>query len=153
MADSGAGALTSVLGEGEDEMDIHTWTTIGAIWLLCAVVSGIAAGEKGRRFWVWFPFGLLVGPVALYLVLRSYEVVPAHLAQTCPNCQKSIRKTARECPRCGHILIREPDPVMKAGRQAAAAVFLLRQAARKSTAVVKAERSKRQRAKSKEGET
>lgn len=125
-------------------MDMHAWTTIAAIWLLCAVVAGIAAGEKGRRFWVWFPFGLLVGPIALYLVLRSYEVVPPHLAQICPNCQKSIRKTARECPRCGHILIREPDPVMKAGRQAAAAVFLLRRAAQKSTAVVKAERAKRQ---------
>lgn len=133
-------------------MDMHAWTTIGSIWGLCAVMAGIAAGEKGRRFWVWFPFGLLVGPVAVYLVLKSHEVVPPELAQICPNCNKAIRKTARECPRCGHILLREPDPVMKAGRQAAAAVFLLRRAAQKSSAVVKAERAKRQ-PKSKADET
>lgn len=131
-------------------MDTHALTTIGSIWALCAVVAGIVATEKGRRFWVWFPFGLLIGPIALYLVLRRHEVVPPHLAQICPNCQKAIRKTARECPRCGHIIVREPDRVMKAGRQAAAAVFLLRKAAQRSTAVVKAERAKRQ-AKTKQG--
>lgn len=124
-------------------MDAHSWATIGSIWLLCAVMAGIVAGEKRRRFWVWFPFGLLIGPVALYLALKADEVVPPELARTCPNCQKTIRKTLRSCPRCGQILIHEPDPVMKAGRQAAAAVFLLRRAAQKSTAVVKAEREKR----------
>jgi len=124
-------------------MDAHSWATIGSIWLLCAVMSGIVAGEKGRRFWVWFPFGLLIGPVALYLVLKSYEVVPPDRAQICPNCNKAIRKTLRICPRCGHIIVREPDPAIKAGRQAAAAVFLLRKAAQKSTAAVKAEREKR----------
>jgi len=126
-------------------MDTHALATIGSVWLLCALMAGIAAGEKGRRFWVWFPFGLLIGPVALYLVLKAYEVVPPERARICPNCNKAIRKTLRNCPRCGHIIVREPDPVMKAGRQAAAAVFLLRRAARKSTAVVKAERAKRQR--------
>jgi hypothetical protein len=125
-------------------MDTHAWATLGSIWGLSAIMAGIVAGEKGRRFWVWFPFGLLVGPVALYLVLKSHEVVPPELAQICPNCQKAIRKTLRECPRCGHIIVREPDPAMKAGRQAAAAVFLLRRAAQRSTSVVKAEMAKRQ---------
>ena len=125
-------------------MDTHAWATLGSIWGLSAILTGIVAGEKGRRFWVWFPFGLLIGPVALYLVLKSHEVVPPELAQICPNCHKAIRKTLRECPRCGHIIVREPDPAMKAGRQAAAAVFLLRRAAQKSTSVVKAEMAKRQ---------
>jgi uncharacterized paraquat-inducible protein A len=125
-------------------MDIRSWLTLGSLWLLCAVMAGIVAGEKGRRFWVWFPFGLLTGPVALYLVLKSYEVVPPDKAQICPNCQKPIRKTLRQCPRCGHIIVHEPDRAEKAGRQAAAAVFLLRKAAQKSTAAVKAEAAKRQ---------
>ena len=126
-------------------MDSHGLITIGSIWVLCAIVAGIVAGEKGRRFWVWFPFGLLVGPVALYLVLKAYEVVPPELAQICPGCKKAIRKTARTCPRCGFVLIHEPDPAVKAGRQAAAAVFLLRRAAQRSTAIVKAEQAKRAR--------
>ena len=125
-------------------MDTRAWLTLGSIWFLCALMAGIAAGEKGRRFWVWFPFGVLTGPVALYLVLKAHEVVPPEKAQICPNCQKSIRKTLRQCPRCGHIIVHEPDRVEKAGRQAAAAVFMLRKAAQKSTAAVKAEKAKRQ---------
>jgi|GEM_PF-3770533 len=125
-------------------IDTRTWLTFGSIWVLCAIMAGVSASEKNRRFWLWFFFGLLTGPYALYRAIRVHEVVPAHLAQTCPNCNKKIRKTARECPFCGHVLVWEPDSVAKAGRQAAAAVFLLRKAARKSTAVVKAEQAKRQ---------
>jgi hypothetical protein len=124
-------------------VDTHTLVTIGGVWALCAVMAGISAGEKGRRFWVWFFFGVLTGPFALYRVIRAPEVIPPELAQTCPNCQKAIRKTLRICPRCGHSLRRDPDPVMQASRQAAAAYVLLRRAARKSSAVVKAEQAKR----------
>jgi hypothetical protein len=123
--------------------DIRAVATAGSIWVLCAIMAGIIAGEKNRRFWVWFFIGLLTGPYGLYRSLRADEVVPPELGQPCPNCKKFIRKTARTCPRCGQILIREPDRVMAAGRQAAAAVFLLRRAAQKSTAAVKAQQAKR----------
>jgi hypothetical protein len=123
--------------------DIRAVATFGSIWVLCAIMAGIIAGEKNRRFWVWFFIGLLTGPYGLYRSLRVEEVVPPELGQPCPSCKKFIRKTARTCPRCGHVLIREPDRVMSAGRQAAAAVFLLRRAAQKSTAAVKAQQAKR----------
>jgi hypothetical protein len=125
-------------------LDIRSWAALASIWVLCAIMAGIAAGEKNRRFWVWFTFGLLTGPYALYRAIRATEVVPPELAVPCANCQKRVRKTARVCPHCGHILIREPDRVMKAGRQAAAAVFILRKAAAKSTAAVKAEQARRE---------
>lgn len=124
-------------------MDTRSWATLGSVWVLCAIMAGITAGEKNRRFWVWFLIGLLTGPFGLYRVMRSAEVVPPELAQPCPNCQKTIRKTARTCPFCGHIIAREPDRVMKAGQQAAAALFILRRAAEKSTAAVKAEQARR----------
>lgn len=124
-------------------MDIKTIVTLGSVWALCAIMAGITASEKNRRFWVWFFFGLLTGPYGLYRAIRADEVIPPALAQECPNCYKLIRKTARSCPKCGHILQREPDKVMKAGRQAAAAFVLMRRAAQKSTAVVKAEQAKR----------
>lgn len=124
-------------------MDTRTLATYGSVWFLCAVMAGIVATEKRRRFWLWFFFGVLTGPVALYLAVRSYEVVPADEAMTCPNCRKTIRKTAKSCPRCKATLVKEPDRVMMAGRQAASALFLLRRAARKSTQVVQAERTKR----------
>lgn len=129
-------------------MDTRSWAEIGSVWFLCAVMAGIVATEKRRRFWVWFLFGAVTGPIALYLAVRAYEAVPPEEAMICPSCKKPIRKTARHCPRCKYVLVAEPDRVMKAGRQAAAAVFLLRRAAKKSTAAVKAEQAKRARAKS-----
>ena len=125
-------------------MDTQLLATFGSVWGLCAIMAGIAASDKGRRFWVWFAFGLLTGPYAVYRAVRAKEIVPPELAQTCPNCQKTMRKTAKECPHCGHLVLREPDTVMQAGRQAAAAFFILRKAAQKSTAVVKAEQAKRE---------
>ena len=125
-------------------MDTHTLATIGSLWVLCAILAGIIAGEKNRRFWVWLLFGLLTGPIALYRAVRTHEVVPPDQAQICPTCKKSIRKNLHTCPRCGAKLVREPDRVMNASRQAAAALFLLRKAAQKSTAAVKAEQTKRQ---------
>ena len=125
-------------------IDIRAVATFGSVWVLCAIMSGIIAGEKNRRFWVWFLIGLLTGPYGLYRSLRSEEVVPPELGQPCPNCKKFIRKTARTCPSCGYTLIREPDRVMAAGRQAAAAVFLIRRAAQKTTATVKAQQAKRE---------
>src|SRR5258708_29838539 len=124
-------------------IDIRAVATFGSIWVLCAIMSGIIAGEKNRRFWVWFFIGLLTGPYGLYRSLKAEEIVPPELGQPCPNCKKFIRKTARPCPSCGYTLIREPDRVMAAGRQAAAAVFLLRRAAQKSTAAVKGPHAKR----------
>jgi hypothetical protein len=132
------------LGSVLNLLDIRSWATIASIWVLSAIVAGIVAGEKNRRFWVWFLFGLLTGPYALYRSIRSREVVPPELAVPCANCRRPVRKTARTCPYCGHILIREPDRVMQAGRQAAAAVFILRKAAQKSTAAVKAEQARRE---------
>jgi len=123
-------------------VDTRSIATFGSLWILCAIMAGIIAGEKNRRFWVWVFFGLLTGPFALYRAVKAHEVVPPDLAQTCPKCKATIRKTLRTCPHCGHIMLREPDRVMNAGRQAAAAFVLLRRAAQRSTAVVKAEQAK-----------
>jgi hypothetical protein len=124
-------------------MDTRSWAAFGSVWVLCAIMAGIVAGERGRRFWLWFFFGLLTGPIGLYLALKSPEIVPPELAQTCPHCGKSIRKTLRKCPYCHRDIVKEPDRAMKAGRQAAAAIFLLRKAAQKSTAAVRAEQERR----------
>ena len=55
-------------------LDIRSWATLGSIWVLCAIMAGIAAGEKNRRFWIWFLFGLLTGPYALFRAIRATEV-------------------------------------------------------------------------------
>ena len=57
--------------------------------------------------------------------------------------KRNLESRRGTCPYCHREIVKEPDRAMRAGRQAAAAVFLLRKAARKSTAVVKAEQAKR----------
>jgi hypothetical protein len=38
-------------------------------WLALAIVTAGLAETKGRRRWVWFVLGLLIGPIATALVV------------------------------------------------------------------------------------
>ena len=38
-------------------------------WFALAIVTAGLAEQKGRRRWVWFVLGLLVGPIATALVV------------------------------------------------------------------------------------
>ncbi|MCX7521850.1 hypothetical protein OSC27_06105 [Microbacterium sp. STN6] len=38
-------------------------------WLVLAIVTAGLAETKGRRRWVWFVLGLLIGPIATALVV------------------------------------------------------------------------------------
>src|SRR5438309_7798586 len=53
------------------DLDTRSIATLGSVWVLSAILAGIIAGEKNRRFWLWFGFGLLTGPYALYRADRD----------------------------------------------------------------------------------
>src|SRR5262245_54622158 len=114
-------------------MDAKQIATIGSLWGLCAVLSGIVANEKNRRFWVWFLFGVLTGPIALYLVLRSYKVVPPAEGKECPKCKLIVEKKARTCPRCkSELVVLTPDRTQDVARKAASAFFIVKRAAKRT---------------------
>jgi hypothetical protein len=51
---------------------VNTATTIydnSGWWLALAIVTAGLAELKGRRRWVWFVLGLLLGPIATALVV------------------------------------------------------------------------------------
>lgn len=50
-------------------MDASNATTNGAWWLALAIVTAGLAETKGRRRWIWFLLGLILGPIATALVV------------------------------------------------------------------------------------
>lgn len=48
-------------------------------WLALAIVTAGLAEQKGRRRWVWFVLGLLLGPIATALVVVWERPIPAAL--------------------------------------------------------------------------
>ena len=50
-------------------MDTTVVTQNSGWWLALAIVTAGLAEQKGRRRWIWFVLGLLLGPIATALVV------------------------------------------------------------------------------------
>lgn len=99
------------------------------ILFVFGVITGILATNQGRRFWLWFWAGFLLGPFGLFLTLRVVGLRPRPPAFTCQICGRSVRTRGSRCPECGKLLAgRESDQATKLGREAAGAAFLVRRA-------------------------
>jgi hypothetical protein len=106
--------------------------TLTVIWLFLAILTGLVAGEKNRRFWPWVLLGLLLGPFALFWVFTTHRVIPREEARPCPHCDGTISITASKCHHCGKVVAAEKlDTAAKLGREAAGAVFIFRHALRR----------------------
>jgi hypothetical protein len=99
------------------------------VWIVAAICSGLVASEtKKRRFWVWFAFSIVAGPIAWYwLVSRVGIPVPKALAVTCPHCGKTTRSDEKRCLFCKRLLVEEEkDRAAQLGQTAATMVFTAR---------------------------
>src|SRR5262245_30692569 len=99
------------------------------VWIVAAICTGLIASEtKKRRFWVWFTFSVLAGPVAWYVLLARVGVpIPKSLAVTCPHCGKTTRSDEKRCLFCKRLLVREEkDRAAQIGETAATMVFTAR---------------------------
>jgi hypothetical protein len=107
------------------------------LWVVFAVVVGIAAGVRGRSGFGWFILSLLLSPlIGLILVLvlpnkaalRAVEAANREAATQaaalaarigdpiseathtrCPDCREAVRREAVVCKHCGRKL--EPSPL------------------------------------------
>ncbi len=69
-----------------------------AFWLLCTVGSGILAHDKGRDTVKWGLAGVLIGPMAVFLIL----VTPAKQVARCRFCHGKLPAgTVAKCQHCG----------------------------------------------------
>jgi hypothetical protein len=98
------------------------------IWIVAAICTGLAASEsKKRRFWVWFAFSALAGPIAWYLLFKWPKPVPAALAVECPHCHRKTRSDEKRCMHCRRLVVPEnKDKATRVGETAAAMVFTAR---------------------------
>ena len=99
------------------------------ILFVFGVITGILATNQGKRFWLWFWVGFLLGPFGVFLTLRVVGLRPRPPAVTCRSCGMSVRTRDSRCPECGKLLAgRKSDPATRLGREAAGAAFLVRRA-------------------------
>jgi endogenous inhibitor of DNA gyrase (YacG/DUF329 family) len=84
----------------------------GALYLIIAVLFGIATGiigrAKGSSFVLWLLIGTVIpifGLVAVVLYRSEHE----EPERQCPTCNKILKLHVQVCPRCGTDLYL-PDP-------------------------------------------
>lgn len=81
------------------------------VWLVCAIVCTVVAGNKGRSTGWWFVLGVLLGPLALLAIafMPSMEAVKQDRAaagdtdtmyRKCPFCAEVVRREAIKCKHC-----------------------------------------------------
>ena len=61
-----------------------------AIWLLCAILSGIIANKKNRSVIIWSAFGLIFGVFGLLIIAVLPTIAKAVKVCECPYCHADI---------------------------------------------------------------
>jgi hypothetical protein len=88
------------------------------IWLMFGFVSAYIAGQKGRSGCAWFIFGVLLGPIGLFIIAVIPSVQPreSRVAQTrrpapppppqlvCSACGAKNQAGSDYCHVCGHAI-------------------------------------------------
>src|SRR5213593_4475248 len=119
------------------------------VWIVAAICTGLIASEtRKRRFWVWFAFSILAGPIAWYwLIARAGVPIPKALAVTCPHCGKTTRSDDKRCMFCKKLRVpEEKDRAAQLGETAATMVFTARRLFGSARKVAEQQQQRRRRA-------
>ena len=73
------------------------------LWLILGIIPAVVAASKGRSFFLWLLYGLLIWPIALVHIIvvpDPAEIEDGRNRERCPFCSEQILKTAIVCPNC-----------------------------------------------------
>lgn len=78
-------------------------------WMILGAISGAIASSKGRNFWAWFLYGLLLAIVAIpwaIMLKPNREIMDRRAIERrdlkkCEHCAELIRPDAKVCRYCG----------------------------------------------------
>jgi endogenous inhibitor of DNA gyrase (YacG/DUF329 family) len=74
-------------------------------WLISGTVVAVVASRRGGGPVPWILWGLLLGPIGLYVILKLMD-------HECPSCQSPVLRAVRHCPACAAEIPRlENNPV------------------------------------------
>lgn len=79
------------------------------LWLILGTASGLIAQSKGRGFWEWFFYGLLLAIVSIPWAISlkpdrgsiDSRTMDREGLKKCEHCAELIRADARVCRYCG----------------------------------------------------
>jgi|SaaInlStandDraft_6_1057023.scaffolds.fasta_scaffold172286_2 hypothetical protein len=96
-----------------------TWLIVGgggltALWLSLAWWTMRIAQRHGGHPGRWFLYGVLLGPIGIWLAFR--------MVRPCPACQAIVLRDVHLCPACGHEIPRlgtseRPEDYLKTYRK------------------------------------
>ena len=90
-------------------------------WIICGIIGGVIAHNKGRSAEAWGVVSFLLGPLGIVLALvtsRDEIVLEAHALESgtsrkCPQCAEIVKAEATKCRYCGSTLEPLPEPSME----------------------------------------
>lgn len=78
------------------------------LWIMCGVLTGVIASNKGRSVGLWALYGFALGPLAVIHAFASHtnttqveaDAVAAGTLRKCPFCAELVKREALICRHC-----------------------------------------------------
>jgi predicted RNA-binding Zn-ribbon protein involved in translation (DUF1610 family) len=80
-------------------------------WICCGIGASVIANAKNRSWFDWLFLGMLLGPLAIFIVgfMPTWHAPVRH--KRCPSCAEYVKQEAIVCKHCGRELPMAPHKI------------------------------------------